>query len=187
MISCAQPALFFRVSIEINSNMPNSLSSLQCKEVSLSTHAWKSTLKARGSKGSSPMENSQCCLKIPSSVQLQGWLHIYGSNAEMKTSGRMKTSSNSRRWMENPGAATYISVSSSCDSSELHRVCCRKIWNILSSTDSSRKPCTAVHDEEYLTAITQSPFASSSCLLLFSKFTVRNVHINTNLKEMPRE
>lgn len=70
MISCAQPALFFRISIEINSNMQNSLSSLQCKELSLFTHAWKSTLKARGSKGSSPVENAQCCVKIPASVQL---------------------------------------------------------------------------------------------------------------------
>lgn len=175
MISFAQPALFFRISIEVNSNMQNSLSSLQCIELSLFTHAWKSTLKARGSKGTSPMENSQGCLKIPSFVQLQGWLHIYDSNAELKTCSHMKTSSNSRGWMENPGAATYIPVSSRCDSSQLHRVFCRKIWNIRSSTDSPCKPCTAVHDEQNLNcnhsvSICFRLMFASFCLLLSSQW-----------------
>lgn len=175
MVSCAQPALFFWISIEINSSMQNSLSSLQ----GIFSHAWKPLAKARVSKGSSPVENLQWCLKIPAPVRLPEWLHIYGSNAEMRTSG------NSRGWMENPGPA-----SSNCGLSQLHRVCCRKIWNILSSTDCPRQTlysCTRWRGPE-LQPLGLHLLPAPVCYFLpFVQCTVRSVHTNTDLKEMPRE
>lgn len=70
-ISCAQPVLFFQISIEIYSNMQNRLSSLLCKELSMFNDTWKYTLKVAVFPYGRPMH-----LQSPPLFHLWRWLLI---------------------------------------------------------------------------------------------------------------